>query len=564
LTNGIFRNGAPQGPLFLLFPALGLMSIIVGLFWDHAKGSTPIWMGTVICLLFGGGALWLCFQRGPYDLLVLAESGNHVIMALLVIFVFRRLSPGVFMSVLAFTVWALPTLLIFHRIADDAYLNFILSSFITMAKVAAALGLILLALEDELAVNKASGERERRARKEVEAYTNLELSRRRVEDFDRQAFEICETIIENSCFSKAALILLQGSGQFRLTGHAGIDYATAKALDALAARIPAATFLEPSAQSSAVEKGKTVTLSLEPWLEPGDDLKRLHFTSVTAVPMHGRSNTEGALLLAGTRNRRPDEALRPDDLIPVEMFAARLQAARSQTRMLEKLIDSEKFAGLGQLAGSVTQQLNNPLTVILGYASLLEEAPRLDAQERKGIDAILTEARNMRSTLESLSRIARSPSGQLAAISVAELLSDMEQLHRSEFLQRGIELAVTIAPGLPRILCQPQQLRQAVLHCLQFAIAAVEKVDAKSDKTVRLVATAEGRCVQIMVAHSGAVFENPERAFDPFVPPQGAGAETTGLGLSLCATILRDNNGSISAVNLESRGAAILMELQSA
>ena len=66
------------------------------------------------------------------------------------------------------------------------------------------------------------------------------------------------------------------------------------------------------------------------------------------------------------------------------MLVARLQAVRSQTTMLEKLIDSEKFAGLGQLAGNVTQQLNNPLTVILGYASLLEEtlAPRRPRTQR--------------------------------------------------------------------------------------------------------------------------------------------------------------------------------------
>ena len=76
---------------------------------------------------------------------------------------------------------------------------------------------------------------------------------------------------------------------------------------------------------------------------------------------------------------------------PIEMLTARLQAVRSQTTMLEKLIDSEKFAGLGQLAGNVTQQLNNPLTVILGYASLLEETPGLQSHERRGIEAILSE-----------------------------------------------------------------------------------------------------------------------------------------------------------------------------
>ncbi len=46
--------------------------------------------------------------------------------------------------------------------------------------------------------------------------------------------------------------------------------------------------------------------------------------------------------------------------------------------LFEKLIDSERFAGLGQLAGNVTQQLNSPLTVILGYASLLEDSSALE------------------------------------------------------------------------------------------------------------------------------------------------------------------------------------------
>jgi signal transduction histidine kinase len=260
-------------------------------------------------------------------------------------------------------------------------------------------------------------------------------------------------------------------------------------------------------------------------------------------------------------------ALRADDLLPIEMLTARLQATRSQTMMLEKLIDSEKYAGLGQLAGNVTQQLNNPLTVILGYASLLDETSSLDPQERKGIESILTEARRMRATIESLTRISRPHSGQFTAVSVSEMLTDLEQLHRSEFLRRSIEFRLNIGQGLPRVLCHAQQLRQAVLHCLQFAIEAVEGQPSLAVfdevKTVRLEATAEGSLVQILIAHSGPGFLHPDRAFDPFVPAQASG-ETAGLGLSLCASILRDHNGRASAVNLEPNGAAILLELQAA
>jgi signal transduction histidine kinase len=341
----------------------------------------------------------------------------------------------------------------------------------------------------------------------------------------------------------------------------------------LAARIPAADFLAPGSAPSAVEHSQTLNLDLTPWLKPGDDLKRLRFTRALAVPMTGRAITEGALLLAGMRPTQgsskglQQDPLRADDLLPIEMLTARLQATRSQTIMFEKLIDSEKLAGLGQLASNVTHHLNNPLTVVLGYASLLEETVALDAPERRGVTSILTEARRMRSMLESLTRISRVQNDQLAAISVAELLADLEQLHRSELLQRSIEFQLNIAPALPRVLCSAHQLRQAVLHCLQYSIAAIENQGPASipegPKTIRMEATAEGNLVQILVAHSGPGFLDPERAFDPFTPTQ-IGGETVGLGLSLCATILRDHNGRASAVNLDPRGAAIILELRAA
>jgi signal transduction histidine kinase len=577
LLEGVFHGALPAGPLFWIFPTLGTLALVAGFFWAIAKGSMPVWLGALVCILFGFVGMWACFVLGGTWSLTFVESANHFLTALLLISVFRRVSPGVILGWLGFTVWSLMILELLPFISENPVFDTNLTRLIVMGKVVAALGLILLSLEDQLAINQAGQERERRARRELEAYTNLILSRRRVDDFDRQGAEICQTVTTHSRFSQAAL-LLQSAGRFRLAGAAGLDPAIVTALEELAAQIPVKGFLATGSAPPAVEQSLTRYLDLTPWLRPGDDLKRLHFTSVLAVPMTGRAVSEGALFLAGMRNapgralpgnlaRLHGDPLRTDDLLPIEMLTARLQATRSQTMMLEKLIDSEKYAGLGQLAGNVTQQLNNPLTVILGYASLLEETSSLDPQESKGIQAILAEARRMRSTLESLTRISRPQSGQFTAVSVGEMLTDMEQLHRSEFLRRSIEFRLNIAPSLPMVLCHAQQLRQAVLHCLQFAIEAVETQSlapaGDEAKTVRLEATAEGNLVQILVAHSGQGFLHPDRAFDPFVPAQAAG-ETAGLGLSLCASILRDHNGRASAVNLEPRGAAILLELQAA
>ncbi len=572
LLYGVFGGIQPRGPASLLFPALLGMSFGVGVFWGMTKGTVPIWLGVSFSAVLGTFAIWVCCLLGAGSGLTFVECANLQLAAVLLVFVFRRFSPGVFLSVLGFLAWSLSSVRLLPVIGHHAPFDLNLTRVIVMAKVVAAVGMIVLALEDELRSNKAAQQRERSARRQLEAYANLMLTRRRVEDFDRQGADICDTVVRNSCFTQAAL-LLESGGRYRLAGCAGLELAIARPLGQLASRIPVEGFLVPGSAPVAVTNSQTVRLDLTPWLIPGDDLKRLRFTSVLAVPMMGRSAVDGVLLLKGMRaedGRILDPAADApslDDLLPIEMLAARLQATRSQTMLFEKLIDSERFAGLGQLAGNVTQQLNSPLTVILGFASLLQESESLDAQDRKAIESIVNEARSIRSTLESLSRVSHAHSDQPAAISVSELLADMEQLYRPEFLQRSIEFQVNVAPGMPRILCGAQQLRQALLHCLQYAIGAVERENParalREAKTIRLEAAREGSLVHISVTHSGPGFLNPERAFDPFVPAR-AGGEIAGMGLSLCATILRDQNGRASAVNLQPRGAAIILELQAA
>ncbi len=349
LFHGVFHGIAPSGPVSLIFPALGLLSLLAGLFWAIAKGSLPVWAGVLCCVVAAVPAFWLLHAAGPGIPLTFVECCNHAMTAVLLIAVFRRMSTGMFLSVIGFALWASPILLILPVVSGDTALDLALTRAIVLGKVVAAIGMILLALEDQLAINKAAKEREQRARRETEAYSGIALSRRRVEDFDRQATEICQTVVQHSRFSKAAL-LFQTAGKYHLAGTAGLSSAVVAALDELARRIPVGDFLAPGTAPCAVEHSNTFRLSLDPWLRPGDDLKRLHFTSVLAIPLAGRSVTEGALFLGGMRNppaAEPSaafpgsagESLRADDLLPLEMLTARLQAKRSQTLMLEKLID---------------------------------------------------------------------------------------------------------------------------------------------------------------------------------------------------------------------------------
>jgi signal transduction histidine kinase len=203
--------------------------------------------------------------------------------------------------------------------------------------------------------------------------------------------------------------------------------------------------------------------------------------------------------------------------------------------------------------------LNNPLTVILGYAALLEESTA-PGPDRRGAEAIVIEGRRMKGILERLSRFSRLSTERFSSFSIADLVSDIEQFHRTDFLRHSIEFRLILQPGLPNIFGNVHQIRQGLLHAMQFAIESVIRVAPNEQKAVRVEASSEEGRVLILIAHSGNGFPHPERAFDSLSSGFN-GTEATGIGLSLCAAIVREHRGQISALNYEPSGAAILIEL---
>jgi two-component system NtrC family sensor kinase len=551
----------PTGLFLLLYCLLFYSAAIVAFVWSLRKGSIPIWLTIVAAICAGIVGIPSFSQGNVYWPLLVVESGNMLMTALLVVYTFRRLSPGLFLAVSGFFASAVPPIFYMQPVGSITSTGLILARAVTLGKVVLAMGLILLVLEEEVEKNETARQRERRVRLELEAYARQALTARNLEEFDRQSSQLCSMIVENSRFSGAAMVVRSAAGGFTVVGYAGMDGATAGALDALAQRLPATCFAAEGEGEPLVADSTSLNLDLAPWMTPGDDLERLHLTRVGAVPLLGPDNSaEGALLLSGPRV--PLDTLRADDLLPLEILAGRLQAARAQAMMLGKLIDSERFAGVGQLANNVAQQLNNPLTVILGYSALLEESTPL-GPDRRGAEAISLEARRMKSILERLSRFSKLSTERFNSFSVADLISDIEQMHRTDFLRHSIEFRLTSEPDLPPIFGNAHQIRQALLHATQYAIDSVLKVGPNQEKSIRIDATAaasDDTRVRIVIAHSGPGFAQPERAFDS-LSSGFAGSESPGIGLSLSAAIVREHRGTIAAVNYEPTGAAVILEL---
>jgi len=552
----VYTFGRVPGHLFWVYVALAACTLVSGLTWSVARGTLPVWLSTLIVAVAAIGSLPFFLYGNVYWPLRVVQSGNMLMTALLVIYTFRRLTPGVLLSSLGFIAWAIPPFLGLETGNNLTMLALSLARSMILGKVVAAVGLILIVLEDEIEKNQLARHRERRVRLELEAYARQALTARNLDEFDRESGKICAAIVQHSRFTRTALIARTSQDSFTLIGASGMDGATIAAVDALAQRLTPEAF-DLNGPRIAPESN-TLDLDLTPWLTPGDDLERLRLTRVGAVPMLGPEHTvEGAILLSGLRH--PEEEPRADDLLPIEALAGRIQAARSQALMLGKLIDSERFAGVGQLATNVAQQLNNPLTVILGYAAILQDAVA-HTQDARAAETILVEARRMKALLERIAMFSRHSTERYATYSISDLMADMEQLHRMEFLTHAIDFHMRLAPNLPELVGNAHQVRQSLMHALQWAIESVERLNADQVREVRLEATPSKGGVCVLIGHSGRGFVHPERAFDS-LSTGVMGTDATTIGLSLCAAIIREHQGEIEAVNLQPAGAAVLLEL---
>ena len=529
---------------------------LVGARWSIEKHLLPVWLALAMVVGVCGFGIWLTLRQQYEGVLALADSGILLVTALLFAAAFRRVSAGVVFTVGGLVAWSLPVML--TPIVGAAEVPVVLLRALNLVKVIAAFGMIVLVLEDEITSNKAGQLRDRRAREEMEKYTEIFLEAMPLEEKTTQFDQICEVIATASRFSRTAIVLRSPDRRFRLTGSAGLDGALAAALDAMARRTGGDRIRELGEKFFTRVLGHLVLLDLTPLLEPGDELLQMNFLTVYAIAIRGRDQELlGTLLLSGLRE--PEEPLLTEDVLPLELLVARLGTAREHQLLLRRILQTERLAGLGQLAGGVAHELNNPLTVITGYAELLTDS---DGATHDQAVVILNEARRMKQIIESLIRFRKATPGIRGPVSLDTLLQDIGQLMRHDLEGAHITLQMRVTPGLPPVKADGDQLRQVFLQIVKNAIGSMNDLPEDIERRLIVEAYVSGSSVQITFTDTGPGFAEPSRAFDPFYTTRHQG-EGIGLGLSICYSIIREHGGQISALNALPRGAAVVIELPS-
>ena len=539
-----------------------LLSVVVAAYvvihWSAQKNLLPVWFTMLVAIAVSITCFWLVWTD-KFDLaLWAAHAGCSFITALLFIAAYRRFSPGVIFTATGLFLWSSP-IAIEHVLPADNPVLHMYFHVLELGKVMAALGMVALALEDEIALNEAAQRRDRRARVELEQYAKLDLSAIASPDFEICYDHICQEIVQVSRFRQAAIFIRSVERNYYLAGKAGMEGALAGALEELGKRLTVEQIREFSKSDEIkVELGNTAFVNLRPLFVPGDELERLNFVQVHAIPIFTRSgDVEGSLVLSKIKD--PSEPLQADDLLPLELLMARIAANRQNDYLLRRMMQSEKLAGLGHLAGGVAHELNNPLTVVMGYAELLEENDA-DERSRRNASVIRREARRMKQIIESLVRFSKPSPSEQSSVSIEQLLLDIERLRRTDLDRKGIDFRLKIAENLPRIRANGDQLRQVFLQVVNNAISALAELCAGEPRRLVVDATLMNGRLHVIVSDSGPGFPDPQHVFDPFYTTKQPG-QGIGLGLSFCYSVIREHRGEIIASNLHPRGAAVVIEL---
>ncbi|HEY8565337.1 MAG TPA: ATP-binding protein [Beijerinckiaceae bacterium] len=238
----------------------------------------------------------------------------------------------------------------------------------------------------------------------------------------------------------------------------------------------------------------------------------------------------------------------------------------TEARLAEQqqaLHQSEKLGALGSLLAGVAHELNNPLSVVLAQTALLKETAT-DARTAERGERIYTAAERCARIVRSFLAIARQRTPEYAAVPFGQVLRTSLELTSYGLRSSGIGLEIDLAPNLPPVWGDADQLGQVVMNLVVNAQQALQ--ERRSDRRLRIAAQPDGAgWVRVTVADNGPGIPDAIRSkiFDPFFTTKPVG-KGTGVGLSVCLGIVQSHGGSLRAEESAGGGATFVMLLPTA
>jgi PAS domain S-box-containing protein len=213
-----------------------------------------------------------------------------------------------------------------------------------------------------------------------------------------------------------------------------------------------------------------------------------------------------------------------------------------------KLSHASKLTALGEMAGGIAHEINNPLTIMKGYIDLMHKNVRRGQLDSKIFDQYLERSSATISRISriilTMKRISRDSSSEILVLHSANtLVDDALYFIQEKFRDKGMLLEVKLLPEDVQVNCRPIEISQVLLNLLTNAFHAVADMKGAWIK-IELEKRVNRLFIRVIDTGKGIPLEIREKIFQPFFTTKDIG-KGTGLGLSISKKILEIHKGHL-------------------
>lgn len=224
-------------------------------------------------------------------------------------------------------------------------------------------------------------------------------------------------------------------------------------------------------------------------------------------------------------------------------------------RQREALAHGEKLTALGSLLAGVAHELNNPLSVVVGQAAMLQELCD-DASLASRAEKIRRAAERCARIVKTFLAMARRRPPEVAAVDLNTVIESCIDLVVYSLRTTDVTLELDLAQDLPRVMADADQINQVVTNLMVNAQQALLDRPLPRRLSVATRFDLEREEIVMTVADNGPGVppDIRQRIFEPFftTKPTGVG---TGVGLSMCQGVVESHGGRIALHDTRGGGA---------